>query len=104
MSVYHSHTRTPNRLAPKKTIKPVNFRCVAPGAKSVKLIGDFNDWSPQATPMKRQPDGCWFVQVQLGPGHQHYQFLVDGKPVLDPRAQGIAENEKGEKVSLIAVG
>jgi hypothetical protein len=28
---------------------------------------------------------------------------VDGKPVLDPRAQGIGRNELNEKVSLIAV-
>ena len=28
---------------------------------------------------------------------------LDGKPVLDPRAQGIARDAKGEKASLIAV-
>jgi hypothetical protein len=41
--------------------------------------------------------------VVLGHGHHHYQFLIDGKPTLDPRAQGIARNEQNEKVSLIAV-
>ena len=30
-------------------------------------------------------------------------IVVDGKLVLDPRAQGIARNEKNEKVSLISV-
>jgi hypothetical protein len=30
-------------------------------------------------------------------------FLVDGKPTLDPRAQGVAPNEANEKVSLLAV-
>jgi hypothetical protein len=28
---------------------------------------------------------------------------VDGKPTLDPRAQGIARNEKNEKVSMMSV-
>jgi hypothetical protein len=53
--------------------------------------------------MKRQPDGGWTAQVPLTHGHHHYQFLVDGVPTLDPRAQGMARNEKNEKVSLIPV-
>jgi 1,4-alpha-glucan branching enzyme len=91
------------RYSAKKMAKPVNFICDAPGAHSVTLIGDFNDWDPTAYPMKRQPDGAWLVQIQLNHGHHHYQFLVDGKPTLDPRAQGVARNEKNEKVSLLAV-
>jgi 1,4-alpha-glucan branching enzyme len=106
MSVPHSHFR-PGRpgahYSVRKTVKPVNFACMAPHAKQVTLVGDFNDWDPAALPLKRQPDGCWTGQVTLGHGHHHYQFLIDGKPVLDPRAQGIARNEQNEKVSLIAV-
>ena len=83
--------------------KPVNFFCVAPEAQSVTLVGDFNDWRPNAHAMERQTDGSWHLQVPLNHGHHHYAFLVDGKPVLDPRAMGIARNEKNERVSLIAV-
>ena len=101
--MYNSSLRPGERYAPKKTIKPVNFSLLAADAKEVSLIGDFNDWHPSANPMKRHPDGSWQVQVQLGHGYHHYQFLVDGKPTLDPRAQGIARNEKNEKVSLLAV-
>jgi len=32
-----------------------------------------------------------------------YQFLVDGKPVLDPRGTGMARDERYERVSLVAV-
>jgi 1,4-alpha-glucan branching enzyme len=92
-----------DRYSAKKMAKPINFVCVAPAAKEVHLAGDFNDWDPTALPMKRQPDGAWLVQIQLNHGHHHYRFLVDGKPVLDPRAQGIARGHQGEKVSLIAV-
>lgn len=67
------------------------------------VIGDFNDWHPTATPMKKHVDGSWHAQLMLGHGHHHYQFLIDGKPMLDPRAQGIARNERNEKVSLLAV-
>src|SRR5689334_9321874 len=103
MSAQHSHFRPSPRYSAKKMAKPVNFICTAANAKRVSLVGDFNDWHPDAAPMKRQVDGAWAVQIPLNHGHHHYQFLVDGKPTLDPRAQGTARNEKNEKVSLIAV-
>lgn len=81
----------------------MNFFCVAPWAESVCLVGDFNDWHPKSHPMQRQSDGSWYIQVALYHGHHHYHFLVDGKPALDPRAMGIARNERSERVSLIAV-
>lgn len=92
-----------NRYSAKKTVKPVNFLCFAPDAASVHLVGDFNDWDPAANPMTQHYDGSWQVQVNLSHGHHHYQFLVDGKATLDPKAQGIARNLKGEKVSLLSV-
>lgn len=92
-----------DRYSARKMAKPVNFICVAPEAKQVFLMGDFNNWDPHAHPMNRQPDGAWLLQVALNHGHHHYRFLVDGKPVLDPRAQGIARDQKGERASLMAV-
>ena len=53
--------------------------------------------------MDRQADGSWQLAVSMNHGHHHYQFLVDGKPTLDPKAMGIARNEKNERVSLISV-
>ena len=92
-----------NRYSAKAQLKPINFYCHAPEAAAVFIIGDFNDWNPTAHPMERQYDGTWLIQVPLNHGHHHYLFLVDEKPVLDPRAQGIGRNELNEKVSLIAV-
>lgn len=92
-----------DRYSAKKMFKPVNFVCVAPAAQQVNLAGDFNHWNPEASPMQRQPDGAWLLQVPLHHGHHQYLFIVDGKPVLDPRAQGVARNRRGERVSLIAV-
>lgn len=93
----------PNRYSAKNNLKPVNFYCVAPQAKSVSLLGDFNGWNPLANRMQPQPDGSWLAQVQLHHGHHQYHFLVDGEPVLDPNAHGVARNGRNEKVSLIAV-
>lgn len=92
-----------SRYSAKNNLRPTNFLYFAPQAKHVSIIGDFNNWSPNANPMKRQPDGGWTAQVLLTHGHHRYLFLVDGVPTLDPRAQGTARNENSEKVSLIAV-
>lgn len=93
----------PNRYSAKRMSKPINFVCVAPVAKRVCLVGDFNGWNPESTPMARQPDGAWLVQVLLHHGHHQYRFIVDGKAVLDSRASGVARDHNGERASLIAV-
>ena len=91
------------RYSAKRMQKPINFYFTAPGAQSVSILGDFNDWQPNANPMRRQTDGIWTAQLALHHGHHQYQYLVDGQPVLDPRAQGIARNVRGERVSVVAV-
>ena len=92
-----------NSYSAKSTIKPITFLCLVPEAQEVFVTGDFNDWHPTAHPMRRMPDGAWRLEIPLGHGHHHYLFVVDGKRVLDPRAQGVARNEQNEKVSLLAV-
>ena len=103
----HTNGRSPvglnNRYSARNMAKPINFFCMAPEASTVCLVGDFNGWNPEAHPLVRRPDGSWHVVVSVHHGHHRYQFLVDGKPVLDPRATGIARNDRNERVSLIAV-
>ena len=89
------------RYSAENTHKPVNFYCAAPCATSVELVGDFNGWHP--LPMHRTIDGWWFKQIQLCHGHHQYRFLVDGRPMLDPHATGVARDERDEQVSIIAV-
>lgn len=103
-SMERTFDSSPARSSPNKNApKPVNFYYSAPSARSVYLVGDFNRWHPTSTPMQRRPDGWWFGQVELAQGHHRYRFLVDGRPVLDPRATGVALNELNEEVSLVAV-
>jgi 1,4-alpha-glucan branching enzyme len=104
MRTLHSYSPfRKNGCFAKRTIKPVPFLCLAPDAREVFITGDFNDWHPTANPMQQMPDGAWRSEISLGHGHHHYLFIVDGKRVLDPRAQGVARNEQNEKVSLLAV-
>ena len=76
----------------RHSLRPVNVYC-APQADSVQLAGDFNHWNPVA--MQRRDDDGWFIQVMLIYGHHQYRFLMDGKPVLDPRAAVILLRKSG---------
>ena len=87
----------------KKPLRAINFICHAAQANAVSLVGDFNHWSPTAHPMKQMPDRSWLLTVELKHGHHRYAFLVDNVLTLDPLAQGITRNDKGERVSLVPV-
>ena len=66
---------------------PMRFVLFAPGAQSVFVVGDFNAWRPDATPLQRASRrDVWVVTVPLAPGRYQYRFLVDGKWSLDPAA------------------
>jgi 1,4-alpha-glucan branching enzyme len=90
-------------LSYHKPLRAVNFICHAPQAKAVSLVGDFNSWDPAVHPMKQMPDRSWLLTVELQHGHHRYAFLVDGVLTLDPHAQGVTRNEKGERVCLVPV-
>jgi 1,4-alpha-glucan branching enzyme len=92
-----------HRYSAKRNLHRANFFCRALEANQVSLVGDFNKWDAQATPMTRMPDGRWMASLELPHGYHQYLFLVDGKPVLDPAATGKARNEKNETVSLVAI-
>lgn len=87
----------------KQMAKPVNFFHKNPDAHAVSLLGDFNRWNPDSHPMRRQPDGCWFLQVPLTHGHHRYLFLVDGVPIHDPRATGTTQLDDSSRASVMAV-
>jgi 1,4-alpha-glucan branching enzyme len=95
---------SPLRRSPvKRPLHSVDFFCRAPNAHAVFLVGDFNEWNPLANPMNRMPDGGWQLRLSLYHGHHQYYFLVDGHPILDPRAVGTVRNQRGDPVSLLAV-
>jgi 1,4-alpha-glucan branching enzyme len=49
------------------------------GAKTVTLVGDFNNWSLIATPMKQTKDGDFSVSVSLESGREYYfRYCLDG--------------------------
>jgi len=60
----------------------VTFRLpeeAANDADNVYLVGDFNEWNKQATPMNALKSGEFKAVVELEPGHEYqYKYLVGG--------------------------
>lgn len=98
MSASHRH-----RYSAHRNVKGRNFMCNSPSATHVSVVGDFNNWNIQANPLQKGSDGVWTGRVDLRHGHHRYAFEVDGSFVLDPTAMGITRDDKGDRVSLIAV-
>ncbi len=65
-------------------VKEVEFQLEAPDASQVFLAGEFNEWSPTATPMEKDEAGVWHVKLKLEPGKYEYRFVVDGTWMEDP--------------------
>ena len=84
-----------------------HFVFVAPNAKSVALVGDFNDWNVNETPLQpvQKQQGVWSVSVPLPPGRYTYTFVVDGETwVADPSAPPALEDDFGTPKSVVTVG
>lgn len=97
---------SPRRDAGLLDRTPVEFLLVAPRAASVTLVGDFNDWTTSATPLRvTAGGGVWTVTVPLAPGRYRYAFVVDGKRwEPDPSAPPAPDDEFGSPASVVTVG
>jgi hypothetical protein len=59
----------------------VTFRLpsmAAPAAKSVSIVGDFNNWNTRANPMKRLENGDFELSLQFEPRKEYqFRYLID---------------------------
>ncbi len=84
------------------TNEGVTFALAAPAAERVAVIGDFNDWNPDANPLAKGT-GQWSVTLKLKPGRYRYSFVVNGSSWrADPRTPA-AEDDFGTPTSVITV-
>lgn len=83
--------------------KRVIFRLEAPEARSVALAGTFNQWQPDATPLKKDQKGTWRAQLTLPRGRHEYRYVVDGEWRDDPRAGDYAPNPFGGLNSILQI-
>lgn len=97
--------RSPRVVAPALGPSTVQFVVRAPGAGSVALVGDFNNWDGTATPMLAAHNGAlWSVTIPLTPGRYRYAFLVNGSRwIVDPAAPR-AQDDFDTPSSVVTVG
>jgi len=86
--------------------KTVRFVVLAPGASHVSVVGDFNDWSENATPMERiATSNLWAANVTMEPGRYRYAFVADGTTwLVDPDAPRALDDDFGRPNSVVTIG
>jgi hypothetical protein len=71
-------------------------------ADRIYLVGDFNHWDEQATPMHQDRDGVWRAVIELEYGSQcEFRYLIDGQWRTDYHADGYTNNSFGSENSVI---
>jgi len=93
----------PPKVAPDQHVQ---FVLVAPDAKKVAVVGDFNGWdaSHSAYQAQHRGGGVWAVLATVPVGHHRYSFVVDDSLwVADPTAPRVVDNDFGTTNSAIVV-
>ena len=81
----------------------ITFTVLAPEARAVIVVGSFNGWRPNATPLNNTGAGEWAVRLMLRSGQYEYRFAVDGRWREDPRASQHVANLFGEFNPVLVV-
>ena len=82
----------------------VMFTALCPQARVVQVAGDFNNWQPEKTPMRKvKTNGLWQVKLPLTAGTYHYRLVVDGHWMQDPHNEASELNPYGELNSVLHI-
>jgi hypothetical protein len=87
-------------------VQSVQFVLVAPDAKKVSVVGDFNGWDASHAGFQahHRGGGVWSVTAPVPVGHHRYSFVVDDSLwVSDPNAPQVVDNDYGVANSAIVV-
>ena len=105
IQVAEPHTYRPPEIdaAPPARRAYVRFVFQADSARSVAVVGDFNDWDTGTTPLSRlSGTDTWTAMVPLPEGVHEYMFVVDGDRFMsDPLAARYRDDGFGNRNALI---
>lgn len=69
-------------------VREITITYESADATEVSIIGSFNNWDPNGTPMKRVGVKRWTANLFLAPGRYPYKFLVNHKQkIVDPNCK-----------------
>ncbi len=73
-------------------------------ARQMSVAGEFNGWSPAATPMTLDEKlGVWQACIRLSPGRYQYRLVMDGRWGADPHNEMVERNPFGDLNSVVEV-
>ena len=96
----------PSVLTVAVEVRPQSVRFVlnAPDVQHIALVGDFNGWRAEATPLVRDAStGLWTVDLPISSGRYSYAFVVDGRWTADPNSPRAPEDDFGRPNSVLVV-
>jgi hypothetical protein len=89
---------------PPAQMKEVSFELHMPDASEVSVIGEFNNWAPDAGQMRKKGSGRWTLTLILPRGSYQYKFLVDKKAkITDPSNENVEPDGFGGMNSVLTV-
>ncbi|MFH1777086.1 MAG: AAA family ATPase [Candidatus Omnitrophota bacterium] len=82
----------------------VMFTYYAPNARSIEIVGDFNNWiADKQSKLELISDGLWARTLPLNRGKYFYKFLVDGIWKNDPGNLHIENDSFGGVNSVVEI-
>lgn len=103
---YHYHGgRSYEEAGTSQAGIPVVLYYKGKDARSVAVIGSFNNWNPKGYELEWKGDlGRWALKLHLQPGKHDYVFLINGEKVYpDPDADMIQEDDFGNRNSVLFI-
>jgi hypothetical protein len=81
----------------------VCLRVLAPGARQVSVVGTFNAWDPEASPLDSVGNGRWEGCLEIEPGLHEYAYVIDGEWTTPPEATAVVEDGFGGRNGILEV-
>lgn len=77
-----------------KPVCKVTFTVPADEAKSVAVVGSFNEWDIDANPLKKLKNGSFKGTVDLETGSSYeFRYYIDGEYANEAEADSLAWND-----------
>ncbi len=84
--------------------KKTSFIVELPEAQNVVLVGDFNGWDSNVTPMKKSnKSGVWKADIQLTSGEYEFRYLVNENQWLNDEQAPTVQNVFGSENSIAKI-
>lgn len=88
---------------PQEIIYGIEFTYLDKKAKSISIIGDFNNWNDNRNYMRKNKYGLWSIILPLEKGTYSYKYNVDGVYIFDPLNPEKVRDNMGDIRSIVEV-